>query len=270
MNSFTKQVRQLVYLSLPVIFTFSLLQACSGDDTYVTEDGLHITDTRTGSGPEAEPMDFLTIHFEGTLESGEVFESTYERDQPIIIQVGSGQLPIKGWDDGMIGMKEGGKRTLSIPPHLAFGEEGIEGFIPAGENIYMDIELIAIKKPPRPWEYNEEELSSTDSGLRYYIHETGQGDQPGEGSMIRVHYSGYLKDGSMFDSSTIRDMPFEFQVGVGQVIPGWDEGLLAMSAGEKRTLVIPPHLGYGETGAGGVIPPNATLIFDVELIEILE
>ena len=242
--------------------------ACSDNNTVVTEEGLQITDTEVGTGAEAESMDFLTIHFEGALEGGEIFESTFERNEPIVVQVGSGQLPMQGWDEGMIGMREGGKRSLVIPPNLAFGDEGIEDFIPGGENIYMDIELVSISKPPQQWGFDETALETTDSGLQYYVHEEGNGDQPEAGDLILVHYSGYLEDGTMFDSSTLRDEPFEFPVGDGQVIPGWDEGLLDMSVGEKRTLVIPPELGYGESGAGGVIPPNATLIFDVELLAI--
>lgn len=260
MKYFTLTFSSIIIL----IFTWS----CSDNGTVVTEEGLEITDTEVGSGEEAEPMDFLTIHFEGSLEDGEVFESTYERDEPIVVQVGADQLPMQGWDDGMIGMREGGKRSLVIPPELAFGEEGIEGFIPGGEDIHMDIELVSIKKPPEPWDFDEAGLQSNENGLEYFVHEESDGEQPEQGDTISVHYSGYLEDGTMFDSSTLRDQPFEFQVGEGQVIPGWDEGLLDMSVGEKRTLVIPPELGYGEQGAGGVIPPNATLIFDVELLAI--
>jgi len=253
-------------LSLLILLTFAW--GCSDDGTTITEDGLEIRDTEVGSGTEAEANDFLTIHFEGSLESGEVFESTFERDDPIIVQVGTGQLPIEGWDQGLIGMREGGKRSLVIPPNLAFGDEGVEGFIPGGENIYMDIELVSITKPPEPWDIDETALQSMDNGLQFYVHEEGNNQKPESGDLISVHYSGFLEDGTMFDSSTLRDQPFEFPVGEGQVIPGWDEGLLDMSVGEKRTLVIPPELGYGPNGAGGVIPPNATLIFDVELLSI--
>ena len=109
---------------------------------------------------------------------------------------------------------------------------------------------------------------TTESGLMYVAHTLGTGPQPKVGQTIAVHYTGRLTDGNVFDSSIERGQPIVFPVGVGRVIKGWDEGLLAMRVGGKRTLTIPPHLGYGERGAGAVIPPNATLIFDVELLEI--
>ncbi|MEO0647377.1 MAG: FKBP-type peptidyl-prolyl cis-trans isomerase [Cyanobacteria bacterium J06650_10] len=114
----------------------------------------------------------------------------------------------------------------------------------------------------------EENVVTTDSGLQYVVINEGDGAQPQPGNRVFVHYVGTLEDGTKFDSSRDRGRPFDFTIGRGQVIKGWDEGVGDMKVGDRRKLIIPPELGYGARGAGGVIPPNATLIFDVELLRI--
>jgi peptidylprolyl isomerase len=113
---------------------------------------------------------------------------------------------------------------------------------------------------------------TTPSGLKYIDIKVGTGASPRTGQTCVMHYTGWLyedgKKGAKFDSSVDRGEPFEFKIGMGQVIAGWDEGVATMKVGGKRTLIIPPALGYGARGAGGVIPPNATLLFDVELLAI--
>lgn len=109
---------------------------------------------------------------------------------------------------------------------------------------------------------------SSENELKITINQEGSGDRAEIGMSVSVHYTGKLEDGSVFDSSIPRGQPFTFTLGAGQVIKGWDLGVAGMSVGEKRTLVIPPHLGYGTRGAGATIPPNATLVFDVELLEV--
>lgn len=109
----------------------------------------------------------------------------------------------------------------------------------------------------------------TDSGLKYEDLAEGEGATAEAGQRVLVHYTGWLTDGTKFDSSVDRNDPFQFALGKGMVIRGWDEGVAGMKVGGRRRLTIPPQLGYGAQGAGGVIPPNATLVFEVELLDIL-
>ena len=115
---------------------------------------------------------------------------------------------------------------------------------------------------------DDNKVVTTASGLKYVVLNEGTGATPKTGQTVVVHYTGTLEDGTKFDSSRDRGQPFSFKLGVGQVIKGWDEGLSTMKVGDRRKLTIPPELGYGARGAGGTIPPNATLIFDVELLKI--
>ncbi|WP_422860513.1 peptidylprolyl isomerase [Flagellimonas sp. S174] len=111
-------------------------------------------------------------------------------------------------------------------------------------------------------------FEKTESGLRYQIIQKGSGVQAQKGKTVSVHYEGSLTNGQVFDSSYSRNQPIDFSLGVGQVIPGWDEGIALLKVGDKARFVIPSHLAYGSAGAGGVIPPDATLIFDVELMDV--
>ena len=115
-------------------------------------------------------------------------------------------------------------------------------------------------------ETKEEKIETTTSGLKYVDETVGKGSSPKAGQTVKVHYTGWLENGTKFDSSVDRGQPFEFVIGVGQVIKGWDEGVSTMKVGGKRKLIIPSVLGYGPRGAGKLIPPNATLVFDVELL----
>ncbi|MFM2428939.1 MAG: hypothetical protein RLZZ511_152 [Cyanobacteriota bacterium] len=128
--------------------------------------------------------------------------------------------------------------------------------------------IAAAPTTPPTTEKKMSEIVSTPSGLKYEVITAGTGATPQAGQTVVVHYTGTLEDGSKFDSSRDRNQPFKFRLGAGQVIKGWDEGLAMMKVGDRRNLILPPELGYGSRGAGGVIPPNATLNFDVELLGI--
>lgn len=114
----------------------------------------------------------------------------------------------------------------------------------------------------------KEGVQTTASGLQYKVITAADGPKPSATDTVKVHYTGTLLDGTKFDSSVDRGQPFTFRIGAGEVIPGWDEGVMSMKVGGKRKLIIPSQLGYGASGAGGVIPPNATLIFEVELLDV--
>jgi len=133
---------------------------------------------------------------------------------------------------------------------------------------YKKIEAEKIKKQEEEMAALTADAITTSSGLKYIIEKEGSGVKPKSGQIVSVHYAGYLTNGQKFDSSFDRDKPIEFPIGSGKVIPGWDEGIMLLNVGTRAKLIIPPELGYGRAGAGGVIPPNATLIFDVELLEV--
>ena len=233
-----------------------------------TESGLQYKDIVIGKGDSPEIGDKVIVHYTGKLTDGSIFDSSVDRGQPFNFTLGVGRV-IKGWDEGVASMKIGGKRTLTIPPNLGYGKRGAGDRIPPNSTLIFEIELIDIKKPfiDKDFELQGEEIL-TDSGMIMIDHIVGDGNKPKIGDTVTVHYTGKLENGSKFDSSHDRGTPFKFPLGMGRVIPGWDEGLSTMNVGGKRTLIIPPYLAYGERGAGGVIPPNATLVFEVELIEI--
>jgi len=128
--------------------------------------------------------------------------------------------------------------------------------------------LVAVGTSMADEKKDEPKVITTDSGLKYSDLKVGTGDTAKKGDTVEVHYTGWLKNGKKFDSSLDRGKPFAFQLGAGRVIKGWDEGVAGMKVGGKRKLIIPSKLAYGEAGAGEVIPPNAELTFEVELLKI--
>lgn len=240
-----------------------------GGKEMTTASGLQYTEIEAGDGPAPQAGDVVSVHYRGTLEDGTQFDSSYDRGEPIQFALGQGMV-IPGWDEGIGLMKVGGKARLVIPPDLAYGDQGAGDVIPPGATLTFEVELVDILpgSPEAPTEVDEGDYVTTDSGLKYYDLEVGDGASPQVGQGVAVHYTGWLEDGTKFDSSLDRGQPFTFALGMRQVIPGWDEGVTTMKVGGRRQLVIPPELGYGQQGAGGVIPPNATLIFEVELLAV--
>jgi peptidylprolyl isomerase len=241
----------------------------SEDDLTTTDSGLQYADLTEGKGDEAAQNSIASTHFKLWVQGEQEDEFVFSSDgsDPVTIVLGRGDTVFPGWEEGVLGMKQGGKRLLIIPPDLAFGETGGNG-IPPDATLVMEVELVDLRAPVLRTEVDEEDYTTTESGLKYYDIVEGEGEIPESGQTVVVHYTGWLENGQQFDSSVDRGTPFTFTLGQGSVIPGWDEGVATMKVGGKRQLVIPPELAYGESGAGGAIPPNATLIFEVELLEI--
>ncbi|MEO8104035.1 MAG: FKBP-type peptidyl-prolyl cis-trans isomerase [Betaproteobacteria bacterium] len=245
----------------------------------------------------------VLVHYTGWLYDpkkpdgkGEQFDTSRERYTPFGFFIGAGKV-IKGWDLGISGMKIKGKRTLIIPPALAYGDKE-RPKIPANSTLIFDVELVDIlgkrdqkpnstttaaptTPPPAPLPANVTRLAPQDalpaapSTITAIDQAAGDGPAAETGNDVLVHYTGWLYDASLpggkgkqFDSSRDRNQLFRFKLGAGRVIRGWDVGVVGMKVKGKRTLIIPADFGYGVRGAGGVIPPNATLIFDVELVEL--
>jgi peptidylprolyl isomerase len=189
------------------------------------------------------------------------------RNQPVKFILNSGSF-IKGTDEGIVGMKTGGIRTIIIPSKLAYGEAGI-GFIPPNTDLKVVVELLEVKDKvvAEMWKVDSTLFKSTPSGLKYAIISQGNGPAIELNKTVTIHYSGYLLNGTIFDSSVERDEPIMFVVGQGQVMPGWDEGMQLLKKGDKARFIIPPQLGYGEMQLEK-IPANSTLIFDTEVIDV--
>jgi len=221
------------------------------------------TDTHPGEGAEAQAGQTVIVHYTGWLydesapdNKGTKFDSSLDRNEPFDFPLG-GRRVIQGWDEGVAGMREGGHRTLVIPPEMGYGERGAGGVIPPNATLVFEVKLLKVIR-----------TDITDTRV-------GEGEEAQEGQTVIVHYTGWLFDknapenkGKKFDSSRDRDEPFDFPLGQGHVIQGWDMGVQGMKVGGQRTLVIPPEMGYGRRGAGNAIPPNATLVFEVELLGV--
>ena len=246
-------------------------------DMKQTESGLMYQHTKEGDGKAPKKGHKITIQYTGYLEDGTMFETSKNRPNELVLKFGLNQM-LPGWEEAFGMMKEGGTMKILLPPWLGFGEQG-KGNIPPNAHLTFDLELEKVTDPEVELKEDkaafESEMAlkypkakSTKSGLRYIITEEGDGDFPKAGQTVEVHYSGFLTDGTKFDSSVDRDQTFEFTLGKGMVIKGWDEGIPLSKVGGKIKLLIPYWVAYGDQGRPPTIPPKATLIFDVEVISV--
>lgn len=221
--------------------------------------GLAYVDSVIGQGAEVQTDDFVLVHYTGWLyvdgAKGEQFDSSVERGEPISFPLGRSMV-IQGWDKGLPGMKIGGKRSLIIEPDMGYGVQGRPPVIPPNSTLFFDVEIVGLPKVD----------------MEILVEGTGKAAEVGDN--ISVDYTGWVwvddAKGEQFDSSSNAGRPYNFTLGARMVIPGWDLALEGMKVGTKARLIIPPVLAYGKRGSGPKIPPDATLCFEVELVEIAE
>lgn len=241
----------------------------TADKLTKTGSGLQYYELTAGSGEEAVKNSTVSTGFTIWVktDTGYRYIDSSTNRSAVDFVIGRLDAVFPGWDEGVTGMKVGGKRLLIIPPELGMGSQA-NNLIPANSTLVMEVELLKATAPRAAAKVDEKDYITTASGLKYYDLTPGTGATPTTGQTVVVHYTGWLVDGTQFDSSIDRGETFSFVIGKGSVIPGWDEGVATMKVGGKRQLVIPSNLGYGDSGAGSVIPPGATLIFEIELLEI--
>jgi len=264
----------------------AILAACGGDGYKSDTEAVVLppqpvftkTDGATGTGTvTAAAGDVVTVHYTGFLydetksdKKGAQFETSIG-GSPLALNLGFGTARLTGWDQGLVGMKVGAKRTLLIPASMAFGAGGMakdgKTLVPANTAVVYDMEMISITTLPVPPKPVQPTFTKTDTLV-------GTGIEATSGKTVKVHYTGWLYDatkadfkGTQFDTSRGKNDGFEFVLGAGKVITGWDQGVPGMKVGGKRNLIIPPDMGYGASGSGS-IPPNAALIFEVEMLSV--
>jgi peptidylprolyl isomerase len=232
--------------------------------------GLYYIETDTGSGVKAKNFDTVSIEYKASRLDGYVLASSEKDGEPLTFQVVNNNI-IKGVNLAVTQMNKGAKAKVIMPSTLAFYSSGLENLEPFSALVY-EIEMLDIKPGIEvdPYDVDGLTLNTTSSGLKYYIVRERSGDQIYRGYNVSLHYTGYDSEGTIFDSSVKKGEPQTMQVGLGQLIDGWDEGILLMKEGEKFRFIIPPDLAYGVYGNYPYIKSNDTLTFDVEAIEIVK
>ncbi len=248
-----------------------------------TASGLYYSITTEGNGDKIAAGKSVAVNYTGMFMDGKKFDSntdsTFHHMQPFSLEVGKGKV-IKGWDEGLQLLKIGSKATFYIPSPLAYGSQDRSPQIPANSILVFEVEVLdlpdqGVADDKLIQDYiakNNIKATKTPSGLYYVITQKGLGDNAKPGKKITMNYTGKTLAGVTFDSNTDPNFkhvqPFSFTLGQGMVIKGWDEGVQLLKLGSKGTFIIPSGLAYGATGAGGSIPPNAVLVFDVEVTGI--
>jgi peptidylprolyl isomerase len=289
------------------LFLFALLVPITGCTKVadlgkkMTPSGARYVDIKEGEGTPAQFGDVVFFSYVGKLADGVEFERR-DKKEPAAVRLGW-RYPIIGLDEGLEGIKVGGIRTVWVPANIGYGTRGSVPRVPPNADlVFENIEVvrIATKEDTAKEEKEKEQKAAEEAkkvadkpkkeesiippgkdipeserkevllphGLKFVDVRVGDGRTARNGNKLVLLYVGRLANGTVFEVSRDPANPFAFVLGSGRVIRGWDEGLLGMKAGGRRTIYIPPELGYGSAGAGAKIPPNSSLVFDIELLRV--
>ncbi len=262
--------------------------ACNSGDGYKkTDNGLKYQIHNDASGDNASIGDFLKMHISYATMEDSLIYSTFRNNRPLELKL-SNTLFRGALNQGFENLSEGDSATFVVVADSVYGDN-LPKYLNAGDQLKYTVKMISVaseadikrereaktktqradddKAIKAYIEKNGLKAERLESGLYYVIDEPGSGANPTKGQTVKVHYTGTLLDGSKFDSSKDRNRPFEFPLGQGRVIQGWDTGIPLFKKGGKGTLLIPSHLGYGERAMGAKIPAYSVLVFDIELLD---
>ncbi len=238
----------------------AVFESGANESVVNTPGGIRIEYIQRGAGESLQKGDVVRLKYQGKLPDGKVFESSDIIGQPLAFYIGVG-MSLKGWDEALPLLRVGDIARVEIPSALAYGKRGYGKLIPPSTDLTYEMEVVDKMKP-----------ETKASGLKIYrTLLSSEGAKAAEGKQISIHYYGWLSaSGKLFDSSHSSGAPYTFVLGKGKSIPGWTEALLTMKKGDKVILVVPPSLAYGEQGVPELVPPNSTLVYYLELINVTE
>ena len=238
------------------------------------EQGVQVVDVEVGSGRTAQDRSVVSAELTIWKPDGDVYFSSWDRPHAVSWMIdgeGADAAPLRGIEIASRDLAAGAVRVAQLPPGVAWGAAGYREDIPPDATVQVQIEVVDVSvprvPPPEVVTFDEAALLTTASGLRYVDVVVGTGDAPTQGDWATTEYTGWLTDGTRFDSSYAKRAAFRFPLWQGAIIAGFDEAVAAMRVGGKRVIVVPPDLAYGERSPGG-IPPHSTLIFEIELVDV--
>lgn len=242
----------------------------SGKKLKKLPNGIKYYVVKEGTGNAPKKGDNAYVHYTGWLDNGSIFGTSVHKSNPMRITVGGGEV-IEGWDYILGLMKPGSKVRALIPSNLAFGAEGYGIQVPANASISLDLELVRVSPQVivEKWNAAGRDTLHTPSGVGYVVFEQGEGTTIQPNSIVTAHYSAYLTDGTLVESSVKRETPVKFPTNAGMILDGWEDAMPLMRKGSKFQLLVPSFLAYGSENVEGV-PANSDMIFDIEIIDVME